>query len=124
MMMRLAVWALMLAVAMPGVGFAGEVAVTAVSIRANGDGTYRFDVTLRHADTGWSHYADGWSVLAADRETMLATRTLYHPHVEEQPFTRSLPQVRIPAGMAAVYVRGHDLVHGNGPVSGPYRVPE
>jgi hypothetical protein len=24
-------------------------------------GSWRFDVTLSHPDTGWEHYADGWS---------------------------------------------------------------
>lgn len=46
-------------------------------------------VTLRHADTGWDHYADAWEVLAPDGSS-LGIRELAHPHVNEQPFTRSL----------------------------------
>jgi len=48
----------------------------------------RFDVTLSHADTGWEDYADGWRVELEDG-TVLGTRVLGHPHVNEQPFTRS-----------------------------------
>ena len=75
----------------------------------------RFDVhvTLRHTDTGWDHYANRWEVLGPAGD-VLATRVLYHPHVNEQPFTRSLDGVAIPAGLTWVRVRGHDLVHGYG----------
>ena len=92
---------------------AGEADVRAVQVHVSGDGTYRFDVTLRHADTGWDHYADRWEVLTPDGE-IIATRTLYHPHVDEQPFTRSLSGIRIPPGVHQVVVRAHDSVHGYG----------
>ncbi len=45
---------------------------------------------------------------------MLATRVLLHPHVEEQPFTRSLDGVRIPAGVRKVTVRARDSLNGYG----------
>jgi len=76
--------------------------------------TWRFDVTLRHADTGWQHYADGWRVLDP-AGNVLGYRKLLHPHVDEQPFTRALGGVRIPAGVTRVLIRPHDLVHGDGP---------
>lgn len=63
--------------------------------------TYRFDVTIRHPDTGWDHYADGWRVLDMDGNE-LGMRVLFHPHVDEQPFTRSLDGVKIPAGTPQV----------------------
>ena len=75
--------------------------------------TWRFEVTIRHADTGWDHYADGWTVLAPDG-TELGHRELLHPHVEEQPFTRSLSGVPIPGGLVEVVIRPHDSVHGAG----------
>ena len=71
----------------------------------------RIDVTLRHGDTGWDHYADGWYILAPDG-TELGYRELLHPHVNEQPFTRSLSGVVIPEGIRAVDVRANDSVHG------------
>jgi hypothetical protein len=95
---------------------AGEADVVAVAVRPDGPGTYAFDVTVRHADAGWDHYADRWEVLLPDGRTVLATRTLLHPHEDEQPFTRSLSGVRIPDGVAEVVVRAHDKVHGYGGV--------
>jgi hypothetical protein len=78
-----------------------------------GKKTYSFDVTVRHTDDGWNHYADKWDVTAPDG-TVLGTRTLYHPHVDEQPFTRSLSGVKIPASIKEVTVRAHDSKHGYG----------
>jgi len=34
--------------------------------------------------------------------------------VNEQPFTRSLSGVKLPAGIKQVVIRGHDSVHGFG----------
>ncbi len=92
---------------------AGEADVTAVELTRSSDGTYRFDVTVQHADEGWKHYANRWEVLASDG-TVLGVRTLYHPHVGEQPFTRSLSGVVVPLNVSRVTVRAHDLVHGDG----------
>jgi len=91
---------------------AGEADVEAVTAARQGE-TWRFDVTVRHADEGWDHYADKWEVLAPDG-TVLATRTLHHPHVNEQPFTRSLSGVAVPDGVSRVTLRAHDSVHGYG----------
>jgi hypothetical protein len=41
-------------------------------------------------------------------------RTLFHPHVDEQPFTRSL-MVHIPQADQQVFVEAHDKVHGWSP---------
>lgn len=72
-----------------------------------------FTVTVLHEDEGWDHYADRFEILSMDR-TILATRVLHHPHVDEQPFTRSLREVDIPVDVTQVIVRAHDLVHGYG----------
>ena len=89
---------------------AGEVEVVKAEAFQLGD-KWRFDVTLRHADTGWDHYADKWEVIGPDG-SVLGTRVLAHPHVEEQPFTRSLIGVVIPEGIETVTIRAHDSVHG------------
>jgi hypothetical protein len=68
---------------------------------------------VRHADTGWDHYANRWDVLAPDG-TVLGTRTLLHPHENEQPFTRSLSGVSVPEGVRSVTIRANDSVHGEG----------
>ncbi len=86
--------------------------VLEVKVRASG-GAFSFDVTVQHADTGWDHYADAWRVVGPDG-TAYGTRTLYHPHVDEQPFTRSLSGVAIPDGVGSVTVESHDSVHGWG----------
>jgi len=77
----------------------------------NQGGTWRFSVTLRHGDTGWDDYADGWRVELADG-TILDTRELLHPHVDEQPFTRSLLGVAIPDGVSEVFIRARTSVEG------------
>ncbi len=94
--------------------FAGDVEIVHAQFRNSGGGDWSVDVTLRHADSGWDHYADAWRVVAGDG-TVLGTRTLYHPHETEQPFTRSLGGVAIPAAMTTVYVEAHDKVHGWSP---------
>ncbi len=77
------------------------------------EGRWRFHVTVRHADEGWDHYADKWDVVAPDGR-LLGTRVLLHPHETEQPFTRSLGGVAIPAEIDRVMLRAHDSVHGYG----------
>jgi len=93
--------------------FAGEADVVGVEVTKQGDGRFRFDVTVRHADEGWDHYADRWEVLGPDGAA-LGVRELAHPHVNEQPFTRSLSGVEIPVGVSEVTVRARDSVHGYG----------
>ena len=48
-------------------------AVTATQTGA----AWRFDVTVKHPDTGWDHYADAWRVVDAAGE-VLGTRILHH----------------------------------------------
>ena len=75
------------------------------------DGTWRFDVTVASADTGWDKYADAWEVRLPDG-TVVGTRELLHPHVDEQPFTRSLSGVAVPADVDRVVVAARDSVSG------------
>ena len=93
--------------------YAGEADVIEVNVKRAADGTYEFAVTVRHSDEGWKHYANKWDVTAPDG-TVLGTRILAHPHVDEQPFTRSLSGVKIPENLDEVILRAHDLVHGYG----------
>jgi len=94
-------------------GLAGEADVVDVEVSRLSENVYRFDVTVRHADEGWDHYADAFEIVTPEG-TVLGTRTLYHPHVDEQPFTRSLDGVEIPENVTEVIVRAHDSVHGYG----------
>ncbi len=101
---------------------AGPAGVLKVEARPSGGG-WSFDVTVEHGDSGWDHYADAWRVVGPDG-AVYGTRTLYHPHVGEQPFTRSLSGVAIPAGVAAVTVEAHDNVHGWGGAAIEVALPE
>ncbi len=84
--------------------------IEAVTAEQRGDG-WTISVTLRHADTGWDHYADGWQVLTASGQS-LGFRGLLHPHVNEQPFTRSLAGVDIPPASDHLIIRARDNVDG------------
>ena len=73
--------------------------------------SWTFDVTLRHGDTGWDHYANAWRVVDMDGN-VLGLRNLAHPHVNEQPFTRSLSGVQIPIDMKEVGIQSRDNISG------------
>ena len=85
--------------------------VVAASAEQAADGTWSFSVTVASADTGWEKYADAWEVRATDG-TVLGTRELLHPHVDEQPFTRSLSGVSIPGDAAQIVIAARDSVVG------------
>ena len=86
--------------------------IEAVEARPAGDG-WTFSVTLSHGDTGWDDYSDGWRVVGEDG-TVFGTRELLHPHENEQPFTRGLSNVEIPAGVERVYIEARTNVDGWG----------
>ena len=88
---------------------AGAPVVEKAAATCNGQ-TCTFSVTISHADTGWDHYADGWGVYTTDGKE-LGYRVLHHPHVNEQPFTRSLGGVQIPQGVTKVVIVPRDSVH-------------
>ncbi|WP_295893921.1 hypothetical protein [uncultured Vibrio sp.] len=87
--------------------------VTHVVATQKPNGTWCFDTTVRHNDEGWDHYADGWEVIGQQGKT-LGVRPLAHPHDNEQPFTRRLCNIEIPANIATVTVRAKCNVHGFG----------
>jgi hypothetical protein len=87
--------------------------VVAVEAVRNGENRCDFQVTIRHADAGWDHYADRFEIVEGGGR-ILGTRILYHPHVNEQPFTRVLENVSIPPGIVRITVRAHDSRHGRG----------
>ena len=107
---------------LPFASYAGKADVENVVVTKNSVGNYNFSVTVRHKDEGWNHYANQWQVLGNDGK-VYATRILYHPHVEEQPFTRSLNGVQIPSGLKQVIVRARDSKHGYGGKSITVRLP-
>jgi len=103
----------------PGDGVANADVLHVKAVQAAG-GTWTFHVTVRHPDSGWEDYADGWDVLAPDGIVLKPdpaspfTRLLLHPHENEQPFTRSQSGIAIPPDVTQVRVRAHDLADGYG----------
>ncbi len=100
---------------------AGEVDVIDVTIESLGGGNFRINATLEHEDTGWDHYADRWDVID-ESGNVLGSRELAHPHVNEQPFTRSL-RLSIPATVKNVIIQANDSVHETGGKSFSLAVP-
>ena len=89
---------------MVSVAVAGDADVIGVRARQSAPRVFDFDVTVRSKDTGWDRYADMMQAVAPD-DTVLGTRVLDHPHDDEQPFTRDLYGVRVPAGVAEITIR-------------------
>ena len=102
---------LLLAAALPAL--AGPPRVESVRTIQTPKG-WKFEVTISHADEGWNHYADAWRVLDMDGN-VLGTRELLHPHMEEQPLTRSLSGVPIPEGADRVQIQTRDSKSGWNP---------
>ncbi len=92
---------------------AGETDVINVIFSRSSGTVFNFKVTIRHADTGWDHYADAFEIFDMSG-ALLAKRTLYHPHVKEQPFTRSITDVKIPESVKRVMIKAHCSVHEYG----------
>lgn len=107
--MKYGIWILFF---MSPLGIAGE--VTIVDVKVECPSYCTFSVTLEHGDTGWDHYANQWDVVTMEGK-LLKSRVLYHPHENEQPFTRSLSGVIVPEGQSQVKIRAQDSKHGYSP---------
>jgi hypothetical protein len=99
-----------IAAAFANIAMAGEADVVKVAVAESTPGSFRFDVSVRHGDEGWDHYANLWQVIGPDG-SVLGERVLLHPHKTEQPFTRSLSGVNIPDEIKTVIIRAKDSVH-------------
>jgi len=91
----------LLALASPAIAEGPQ--IVGAEARTGGSG-WTVSVTLKHPDTGWDHYADGWEVRGPDG-SLLGERPLAHPHVNEQPFTRSQSRIAIPDDLTEVAIR-------------------
>lgn len=91
--------------------FAGQAVIEKVEAECNHNRICKFNVTISHADEGWSHFANGWQIFSPSGE-LLGHRALAHPHVNEQPFTRSIRDIKIPPLTDSVILKAHDSVHG------------
>ena len=102
--MKIACLTLVAVITLAGSARADDPVIVDVAMEHAGN-MWTIDVTLAHPDSGWDHYADGWEVLDA-AGNRLGYRKLMHPHVAEQPFTRSL-RVAISDETRAIFIRPH-----------------
>lgn len=93
------------------VSAASDVHILATTIIHQSQNEYLVNVKLQHQDTGWEHYADEWRIVD-QHGNILARRILLHPHVNEQPFTRSLSNVKLDDDLSIIYIEAHDKLHG------------
>ncbi len=89
----------------------------------DGDGTWRFDVTISSPYDTPERYADAWRVLGPDGNEY-GIRILAHDHASEQPFTRSQSGIAIPADVEIVTIQGRDLANGWGGATFELTLPE
>ena len=91
--------------------YAGQALIEKVAAECNHNRVCKFDVTISHADEGWEHFANGWQIFTPAGK-LLGHRVLAHPHVNEQPFTRSIRGIKIPDSVDTVVFKAQDSVHG------------
>lgn len=84
-----------------------------VQTTPEGDGVWRFDVTVSSPYDSPQRYADAWRVIGPDG-TEYGIRVLTHDHASEQPFTRSQSGIVIPVDVTKVIVEGRDQANGWG----------
>jgi hypothetical protein len=87
--------------------------VVTAKVKAMGNGTFDFDVTVSSPYDTPQRYADAFRVTTVDGKP-LGERVLFHDHRDEQPFTRDLYGVKIPAGIKKVLLQARDQKHGYG----------
>jgi hypothetical protein len=87
--------------------------VIAAKVKASSGGVFDFDVTVSSPYDTPQRYADALRVTTLDGK-QLGERILWHDHQDEQPFTRDLYAVKIPAGIKKVLIQARDQKHGYG----------
>lgn len=87
--------------------------VLGVKVRPASHGVFDFDVTVSSPYDTARRYADAFRVTGKSG-VVYGERKLLHDHAGEQPFTRDLYGVRIPAGVKTVVVQARDQLHGYG----------
>ena len=87
--------------------------VVNVKVHARGADRFDFDATISSPYDSPQRYADAFRVMRSDG-VAYGERTLFHDHAGEQPFTRDLYGVTIPAGVQTVVVQARDQKYGYG----------
>jgi len=87
--------------------------VIAVKVHAQAPDRFDFDVTVSSPYDTEQRYADAFRVTGKDGK-VYGERVLLHDHADEQPFTRDLYGVTIPAGVKSATVQARDQKFGYG----------
>jgi hypothetical protein len=87
--------------------------IVSAKVLPRGVDVFDFDVTVSSPYDTPQRYADAFRVVGPDGK-IYGERILLHDHADEQPFTRDLHGVAIPAGIRAVKIEGRDQKHGYG----------
>jgi hypothetical protein len=87
--------------------------VVDVKVAASGNNRFDFDVTISSPYDSPQRYADAFRVLSMAGQPW-GERKLLHDHADEQPFTRELYGVSIPAGVRTVVIQARDQKYGYG----------
>ncbi|MCP5029062.1 MAG: hypothetical protein GY929_22540 [Actinomycetia bacterium] len=96
--------------------------VIGATLEQTAPGVFRVSATLSSPYDSPGRYADGWRVVGPDG-TVFGERPLAHDHAGEQPFTRSVSGVEIPADVIEVTIEGRDQVSGWGGATVTLDVP-
>jgi hypothetical protein len=87
--------------------------VVRATVRASGPDTFDFDVTIASPYDTPTRYADGFRVQSTSGR-VFGERKLFHDHADEQPFTRDLYGVKVPADVKVVQIQARDQRYGYG----------
>lgn len=87
--------------------------VVSVKMASRGAQVFDFAVTVSSPYDTPQRYADAYRVMGEDGK-VYGERILLHDHAGEQPFTRELYGVNIPAGVRVIVVQARDQRYGYG----------
>ena len=82
----------------------GPANVVGAAATRNLDGTFDMRVTVRSADKGPEYYCDRIEFVDADGK-VVHTHRVAKPHPNEQPFSESLRNLRLPEGLEQITLR-------------------
>lgn len=84
-----------------------------VRVHVRSDNRFDFDATISSPYDTPQRYADAFRVMSTEG-IQFGERHLFHDHANQQPFTRDLYGVAIPAGINTVVIQARDKKHGYG----------
>lgn len=74
--------------------------VMGMSMTEDTTGVYTFGTLVASTETEWDKFTDKWRIVDMEILEIRGRRVLGHPHVKEQPLTRS---IAIPTKVQSIY---------------------